>query len=102
MSRGGPAAPECPERWGDWGAISGPPMFSEREGAVCRLFGEPFLLDPPLDPVPCHRVEMIDEEDPVQVIHLVLQHARPQTAGLDDEVLSIHVPRLDSDPFRSA
>ena len=40
-----------------------------------RLLGEAFLLDLPLDAVPRHRSQAVDEQHAVEVIHLVLDHA---------------------------
>jgi len=48
----------------------------EREGVAGGVVAETFLLDLPLDAIAQHRVDAVDEEDAVEMIDLVLQHAR--------------------------
>ena len=52
----------------------------KREGVVGRLLREAFLLDLLLDAVSLHGRQAVDEEDAVQVVHLVLDHAGVQPA----------------------
>src|SRR5207249_5359922 len=50
-----------------------------------------FLLDPPLDAVAGHRVEAVNEEDPVEVVQLVLEEACAQPARLDRDGRTVGV-----------
>jgi len=68
---------------------------------VGGVLAETFLLDPPLDAVAGHRVEAVDEEDPVEVVQLVLEHARAQPPRVDGHRLAVGVPGLDLHPRRA-
>src|SRR5262249_14835989 len=69
----------------------------EGESARSPLLGEAVLLDPLLDPVTRQRREMIDEEDPVEMVHLVLDDARLHARGLEVDGLAILVGGVHRD-----
>src|SRR3989441_6171651 len=73
----------------------------KREGVVGGVLAETFLLDPPLDAVAGHGVEAVNEEDPVEVVQLVLEEACAQPARLDRDGRTVGVVGLDPHPRRA-
>src|SRR5204863_121952 len=73
----------------------------KREGVAGGVLAETFLLDLPLDAIAGHRVEAIDEENPVEVIELVLEDARTQAPRVDGHRPAVGVTGLDLDPHRA-
>ena len=65
------------------------------------VFREPFLLDAALDAVARDGIEAVDEEDAIEVIDLVLEHAGQQAPAVKLHGMAIDVLGLDVHPLRA-
>src|SRR5262245_45646512 len=71
-------------------------------GSDSRLVGETLPLDLPLEAVTRDLVETVDEQDAIQVIDLVLEHAGQEPRRAPPERRSGAVHRFDHDPLGPA
>ena len=82
-----------------------PPPAAPRREDLCHWPATPFC--PALPPLPpkhasLQRRHAVDEEHPVEVVHLVLQGTRQQAVGLDPHRFPILRERLHGDPSRAS
>src|SRR5215472_2477083 len=68
---------------------------------VGRVLGQALFLDLPLDAVTSDRIEAVDEQDTVEVIHLVLEDAALKAATEDAHRPSFEILRFDTYPRRT-
>src|SRR5262245_15667789 len=83
--------------------LEGPARAPPSQGGrvVRGVRAEAFLLDLALDAVARQRLESIDEEDPIEVIHLVLEHPGLKSASVNRYGLAGEVVRLERHPGRA-